>query len=375
MKYEKRVFKNGLRAIAASMKNTEAVTLLVLVGAGSRHENKSINGISHFLEHLFFKGTKSRPSPGQISRVLDAIGAAYNAFTSKEYTGFWVKTSSTDFDIGLDMVSDILLEPIFKKEEVEKERSVIFQEKNMREDIPYARAADILENVLYGDTPLGRDIIGTEKSIPKIKREQIREYFKNFYTGANLVVVVAGNIESDTAFKKIEKAFRAMSVGKIGKKERTDDSQKKSQVKLIEKKTDQMHFAMGIRAYGMFDERKYGLGLLSTILGGNLSSRLWMEIREKSGLAYYVGSSAEQYVDAGYLAIKAGVPHEKLGKVLGKISEIFRKIKQKGVSEKELKNAKSFTRGRFALSLESSDEVAMFFGEQELLLGKIFQPE
>jgi len=375
MHYEKKIFKNGIKAVVVPMENTEAVTLLVLMGTGSRYEDKNIGGISHFLEHLFFKGTKSRPSPGQIARSLDKIGAVYNAFTSKEYTGFWVKSAYSEFDTSLDIVSDILLNPIFKKEEIEKERGVIIQERNMREDIPYARAADILENVLYGDTPFGRDIIGTEESIKKIRRGQIINYFKNHYFGSNAVVVVAGNIDSSKIFKKLEKFFDKMPAGKIQPKNKVNDCQRETRIKLIEKKTDQMHFVMGFRTYNMRDERKYPLGLLSIILGGNLSSRLWMEIREKSGLAYYVGSESEQYTDAGYLKIHAGVPHESLVKVIGKVAEIIGKIKQKGISEKELKDAKSFTRGRFALSLESSDEVAVFFGEQELLLKKILQPE
>ncbi len=375
MQYEKKIFKNGLRAIAVPMKNTEAVTLLVLVGTGSGNETKDIGGISHFLEHLFFKGTKSRPTPGQITRVLDKIGAVYNAFTSKELTGFWVKTAFYDFDIGLDIVSDILLESLFKKEEIERERNVIIQEKNMREDVPYAKAADVLENVLYGDSPLGRDIIGTKESIGKIKRSQIINYLKTHYSGSNAVIVAAGNIDAKTAFRKLENAFRKMPEKKTGLRKKTSDSQKEARIKLIEKETDQMHLAMGVRAYSLFDERKYALGLLSVVLGGNLSSRLWTEIREKLGLAYYVGSSDEYYTDVGYLGIKAGVPHEKLSEVLEKITGITKKIKKFGVSEKELKDAKSFTRGRFALSLESSDEVAMFYGEQELLLKKILQPE
>ena len=375
MRYEKRVFENGLRAVVAPMKNTDAVTLLVLVGAGSRCETKDIGGISHFLEHLFFKGTKNRPSPGQIAKVLDKIGAVYNAFISKEFTGFWVKTASNDFNIGLDIVSDILLEPLFKKEEIERERGVIFQEKNMREDMPHAKVGDILENVLYGDTPLGRDIIGNDQSIAKIRREQIIKYLKNNYFGSNTVVAVAGNIESGIAFQKLSQAFRKMPKGKIKAKEKTDDFQKEPRIKLVEKKTDQMHFAMALRAYNLFDEKKYGLGLLSTILGGNLSSRLWLEIREKLGLAYYIGSGDEQYTDAGYLDIKAGVSHDSLPKVLEKAVEIIKKIKRQGISEKELKDAKSFTRGRFILSLESSDEVAMFYAGQELLLKRILQPE
>ena len=375
MKYEKRVFKNGLRAIVTPMENTETAMLLVLVGTGSRYEDRNINGISHFLEHLFFKGTKKRPNPGQIHSALDKIGAIHNAFTTKEFTGFWVKTAAADFDIGLDVVSDILLEPIFKKEEIEKERGVIFQEKNMIEDTPQARAGEILENVLYGDAPLGWNIIGNNDSLKKIQREQIIRYLKDHYVGSNAIVVAAGNIDANKTFSKLEKSFRLMPKGEIKPRNEADDLQENFQIKLVEKKTDQMHFAMGLRAYNMFDEKKYALNLLSVILGGNASSRLFMEIREKLGLAYYVGSGGEQYTDVGYLSIGAGVPHDALQKVLEKIAEIIGKIKEKGISEKELKNAKSFARGRFALSLESSDEVAMFLGEQELLLRKILQPE
>jgi predicted Zn-dependent peptidase len=375
MQYKKKVFGNGLKAIVAPMKNTETATLLVLVGTGSRYETKEVNGISHFLEHLFFKGTKNRPNPGQIHSALDRIGAVYNAFTSKEFTGFWVKTASPDFDIGLDIVSDILLEPIFKKEEIEKERGVILQEKNMIEDLPPRKAADVLESVLYGDAPLGWEVIGTNESIKKIERPEIINYLKEHYTGLNAVVVATGNIGSKAVFSKLEKAFSSMPRGKIKLKKKASDFQKEFQIRLIEKKTDQMHLAIGLRAYNMFDKKKYALNLLSVILGGNMSSRLSMEIREKLGLAYYVGSGGDQYTDVGYLGISAGIPHEKLPKVLEKIVEIIGKIKQKGISEKELKDAKSFSRGRFALSLESSDEVAVFLGEQELFLKKILQPE
>lgn len=375
MHYEKKIFENGMKAIVIPMENTSAVTLLVLIGTGSRYESKNINGISHFLEHLFFKGTKSRPSPGEIASALDKIGAVYNAFTSKELTGFWVKSAYSDFDVSLDIVSDILLEPLFKEEEIERERGVILQEKNMREDMPPAKADEVLENVLYGDTPLGWDVIGTEESIKSIGRNQILDYLKNHYIGPNAVVIVAGNVDKNKTFSDLEKKFKRMPEGKAKDAEKEKDFQESPRIKLIDKKTDQMHFAMAVRAYDIFDERKYPLSLLATVMGGNMSSRLWMEIREKLGLAYYISSANEYYADAGYMAVKAGVPHEDLAVVLEKIADAFKGIRDKGVSEKELKDAKSFTRGRLALSLESSDEVAMFCGEQELLTKKILQPE
>ncbi|MBU2219246.1 insulinase family protein, partial [Patescibacteria group bacterium] len=298
---EKKVLDNGLRVIIVPMKNSEAVTIQVLVGAGSRYEPKKINGISHFLEHLFFKGTKSRPKPGQVHKDLNRIGAAYNAFTSKENTGFWVKSSVEDFDVGLDVVSDILLEPLFKNEEIEKERGVILQEISMYEDEPRRRVIDIVENVLYGDQPLGRDIAGTKETINNIKRTDIVKYESDNYLSKNMVVIAAGNIDKKTAFKKIKNVFSRIRKGENKSFQRIKISQKSPQIKIIKKDSDQTHFALAFRGYDMFDEKRYILNLLSVVLGGNMSSRLFTEIREKLGLAYYVYSWGDQYNDCGYL--------------------------------------------------------------------------
>ncbi len=375
MKYEKRVFKNGLRAIVAPMENTETATLLVLVGTGSRYETKNINGISHFLEHLFFKGTKSRPKPGQPHKDLDKIGATHNAFTSKEYTGFWVKSAAKDFDIGLDIVSDILLEPLFRPEEIEKEKGVILQEINMCEDEPQHKVLDTLENVLYGDQPLGWDVIGTKENISAIKKEDILKYRKFNYLSKNMVMVAAGNLNAEETFLKIKKYFSRVKKGKNKPCQKIKISQKSPRFKIIEKKLDQTHLALAIRTYDMFDEKRYALNLLSVILGGNFSSRLWMEIREKLGLAYEIYAFSDHAIDCGYLGIGAGIDHHEFEKTIKKIAEILKNIKQKGVSKEELKAAKSFSRGQMALKLETSDSIASFCANQELFYNKILQPE
>lgn len=373
--FEKKVLDNGLRVILAPMNNTEAITLMVLVKVGSRWETKNINGVSHFLEHLFFKGTKSRPEPGQVHKDLNKIGADHNAFTSKEMTGFWVKLAGKYFDIGLDVVSDILLEPLFKEEEIEKERGVITQEIDMYEDNLRAKAQSVLENVIFGDQPVGWDIAGDKKTVGGIRREDIIKYEKENYLASNMVVVAAGNLNKDDVFGRIKKVFGRIKKGANKPCAKAEIHQKTPNVKIIKKDCDQTHLAMAFRAYDMFDEKRYAINLLSIILGGNTSSRLFMEIREKLGLAYYVYSWGDQYLDCGYLGLAAGVPHEKLLEVAEKIMLICKEIKDGKVSEKDISAAKNYVRGQTALKFETSDEIAGFVANQELFYNKLEQPD
>lgn len=359
----------------APMKDTQAITLWVLFGTGSKYEEKRINGISHFLEHLFFKGTKSRPKAGQVNRELDRLGAQSNAFTSKEFTGYYVKAAAKHFDIALDIVSDILIEPLFKPEEIEKERGVILQEISMYEDDPRRQAFEVFEELLYGDQPAGWDTAGYPQTVRNIARDDIVKYKESHYQTTNAVVVVAGNIEPGEAFRKIDKAFKKMKRGKKLEKPKVKEIQKKPQVKFKKKDVDQTHLRLGVRAFNMYDERRYAMTILQTILGGNWSSRLWTELREKRGLTYYVRAFQENYTDTGYLMAAAGVPHEKLAQTTKKIVEILRAVRQKGVSEAEIKFAKEYIRGSMALAFESTDEVATFLASQELFYQKIMTPE
>ena len=357
------------------MKDTEAVTLWALFGTGSKYETKKISGVSHFLEHLFFKGTKSRPTPDLVIRKLDRIGAQKNAFTSKEYTGYYVKSAAKHFDIGLDIVSDILIEPIFKKSEIEKERGVVLQELAMYEDDPRRQAYDLIEELLYGNQPAGWDVGGTPETVKRISREAIIHYKKSHYTTSNAVVVTAGNIEPEETFKKIERAFSKMYKGKKLRKEKVIERQRVPAVKFKKKDVDQTHLRLALRSYDMYDERRYALQVLATIFGGNMSSYLWREIREKGGLAYYVGASPDESTDTGYLLATAGVAHANFLKTVKKIVEILRRIKTKGVAEREINFAKEFIRGSMALSFESTDEVATFLASQELFYNKIMTPQ
>ncbi|MBI2023495.1 insulinase family protein [Candidatus Giovannonibacteria bacterium] len=375
MNYEKRTLKNGLRAIVAPMKDSPSATLLVLFGTGSKYETKRLNGISHFLEHLFFKGTKHRPKPGQVHKDLDRLGAQHNAFTSKEITGYYVKAASKHFDVSLDIVSDILLEPLFIKEEIEKERGVILQEISMYEDDPRRQAFEVFEELLYGDQPAGWDTAGYPHTVKNIERNDILKYRASHYLTSNAVVIVAGNVDPEETFQKIEKSFSKMKDGKKVEKIKTKETQKTPKILLKKKEVDQAHIRLGVRSYDMFDKRRYAAAVLQTILGGNASSRLFMELREKLGLTYYVMASLEEYSDSGYLVAAAGVPHDSSQKTVEKMVSIFTDLRKKGVTAEELKFAKEFIRGSMALQFESTDEVAMFLASQEIFRKKIMTPE
>ena len=374
MKYEKHTLKNGLRVIIAPMKNTESVVFQVLVKTGAKNEDKKVNGISHFLEHLVFKGTKNRPKPGAISKELDSIGAENNAFTSKEITGFWVKSASSNFDIGLDVVSDMVLNPIFDAKEIEKERGVILQEISMYEDQPRDKVVRDIESMIYEGNPHSMATLGASESVKNISRTDIIKYREKRYLPNNIVVVVAGDIDEKSAFEKIGKLFSGLKTGKLKKILPPKVKQKEVKISLKDKKCDQSHIVVGARAYGINDERKYALDILAVILGGNMSSRLFKELREKRGLAYYLGASGAQYEDSGYLNIRAGVPKEKLYLVFQIIAKLMDDFKKRQLSKNELYFAKEFLRGRMTLSLEHTEEIADFFGEQELFCGKILTP-
>lgn len=371
MNYTKHTLNNGVRVILAPMNSTKAVSIVVLVGAGSNYESKEINGISHFLEHLFFKGTKTRPRAGDVNKALDRLGADHNAFTSKEMTSFWVKTADKYFDESLDIVSDILTQPLFKEEELEKEKGVIVQEISMYEDIPQRKVYEVWDEMLYPNQPAGRSIAGTKEVISLLRRKDILEYRKKHYIAQNIVVTVAGNFDPSSVLKKVDKVFKKISSGKIPSKKPVVEKQKSPIVKIINKDTDQTHLILGVRTFGMFDERRYALGLLGVILGGNSSSKLFVEIREKLGLAYYVNAFSEQLTDSGYLIAKAGIPKSSLKKACNKIVKLMGEFKSREISEKELKFAKDFLQGTISLGLESSDDVALFYGEQELFHKKI----
>ncbi len=373
--FQKTTLKNGLRIITVPMKNTEAVTFLVLVGTGSKYETKEINGISHFLEHMLFKGTKKRPNTLEIAETLDRIGGEYNAFTSQEMTGYWAKVSSKHQDIALDWIADIFLNSKLEPKEIEKEKGVIIEEIKMLLDTPTAYISDLWNKVLYGDQPAGWRVIGEEKNILKFDREKIFDYFKSHYSAKNTIICVAGNLKSETIIKKIEKTFQLINKKEPVKRIKVNDWQKKPTTLVYFKETDQTHLCLGVRGYNIFHPQKYAIALLATILGGNMSSRLFISVREKRGLAYYIRTSAESNLDTGDLVTSAGVDHKNVERVIDLILKEYQSFKNKSIDKEELQKAKDYLKGTTSLSLETSDSQASFYASQELFKKKILTPE
>lgn len=372
--YNKRTLKNGLRIITVPMKGTQAVTVLVLVGVGSKNETKEINGISHFLEHMFFKGTKKRPDTTALIEPLDRIGGMYNAFTGKEQTGFWAKANSENLDIVLDWVSDIFLNSQFDEKEIAKEKGVIVQEMKMYLDTPMAHIQDVWERLLYGNQPAGWPIIGQKENIMRFERNEFIDYKKRHYLAPNTVVCVAGNVESQIAEQKVKKCFERIKVEKPKPRLKAIEKQINPEVLIHYKKTDQTHLCLGVRGYNMFHPLRYAQLVLATILGGYMSSRVWISVRAKQGLAYYIKTNAEEMTDTGFLVTQAGVDHQKVESAINLVLKEYYKIKKQRVSKSELQKAKDNIKGSFSLSLESSDAQATFYANQELSTNKIISP-
>jgi predicted Zn-dependent peptidase len=373
--YKNKTLDNGLRVITIPMKNANSVTVLILVGTGSKYETKDINGISHFLEHMFFKGTEKRPTTLAISETLDSVGGEYNAFTSKEVTGYWAKVDKKHSDTALDWIFDIFLNSKFDETEMNREKTVIIEEVNMYLDTPTAYIGDLWETLLYGDQPAGWRVIGEKENILSFNREKVVDYFKSHYSPSNTIVCVAGAITSKEIEKKIGAYF--INVKKVAEPEKllAKEDQSNPEVLIHNKKTDQTHFCLGVRAYDLFDERKSALSLLAVILGGNMSSRLFIKVRERNGLAYSIHTSTDNSTDTGYLVTQAGIDHKNLEKSVQLILEEYRDLRDNKITEKELQKAKDYIRGTTSLSLDSSDSQASFYGVQELLEKNILTPE
>lgn len=377
MRYSNTVLKNGLRLITIPIEEVQSVTTLVLVGAGSRYEVKENNGISHFLEHMAFKGTKKRPSAIEISSIIDGMGAESNAFTSKEYTGYYIKSAADKVDVSLDLLSDMLTNLELSQEEIEKERGVIIEEINMYEDTPARKIGDVIEELLYGDVPLGWDIAGTKDVIRSVNRNDFVEYMKKWYATSNMVLVVAGKIDPEEIETKAQDYFGKLEDWKIGTFNKVTETQEKPAIKLVHKTTEQAHFALAVRSAGVHNEEdRYPLAILASVLGGGMSSRLFSEVREKRGLAYYVRAYADRYQDVGYFAAFAGVDKNRIDEAITVVKEEFLKVAKTGeITEEEVKKAKEYNKGHFVLGLEDTQSVAIFFAMNQILEKELKTPE
>lgn len=375
MQYQRKLLPNGLRVIVAPMPSFESATVLVHVFAGSRFETKQNSGISHFLEHMAFKGTKKRPSALSISTLIDGVGGECNAFTGKETTGYYIKSKADHIGLSMDILSDMLSNSLFKEEEIEKERGVILEELNLYEDTPARKIGDVYERLLYGDSPLGWDVGGEKDVIKTIKREDFVTYLSRFYSAHSIAVVVAGGVQVEETFDLVKKHFGHMATFDTKSYTKVVDKQDKPYVLLRQKTTEQVHIALGVRTVSLMHPHRYALSILSAILGGGMSSRLFHEVREKRGLAYYVRSASEHYQDCGSLVSFAGVDPKRVEEAIAVILEQYHGISSRqrrdSISNEEIKKAKEFIKGHLVLELEDSRAVAGFYGSQELLEAKI----
>lgn len=372
--FKKTSLKNGLRIITVPQKGTKAVTVLILVGTGSKYEKKEINGISHLLEHLLFKGTKKRPTHISISEPLDRVGGIYNAFTGEDYTGYYAKVDAKHFDLALDVISDIYLNSKLDSKEIKKEKGVIIEEINMYYDHPASYVQNLWNKVLYGDQPAGRDIAGTKESVLAISRKQLFNYMKTQYTASNTIVCIAGNV-SKNALAKTKKYFSKIKEKKIIEKSEVIEEQKKPELLIKNKETDQTHFCLGVRGYNFSHPKRFVLEILGLILGGMMSSRMFIKIREELGLAYYVRTIVSSDPDTGFLVTQAGVDNTRVEKAISAVLNEYKKMAKTKISAKELKKAKDHFKGKMALLFEASDAQASFYGAQELLEKKILTPD
>lgn len=361
---------SGLKVVTKSLAGTEAITCLVLVGAGSRYETKKRNGLSHFLEHMFFKGGEKFKNTKEVSEAIDAVGGDFNAFTGKEYAGYFVKVRSEHAETAYDVLSDMLVSATFPAEEIEKERGVILEEYNMYQDTPMYQVGWDFERLLFGDQPMGRDQIGTKASIKSFQRDDFVNYKTELYQPENIVIAVAGKCEHTEVVKQIEKFFHFENGKKKFDWKALKKFEAKSPVKIQDKKTEQGHLVLGVSGTEAESETHWVQRLLAVILGGNMSSRMFLNVRERKGLCYYIRTNTDDYTDIGVVSTSAGVDLKRLPLAVSAIRTEYEQLAEKGTDAGELKRAQEFLKGKLTLRLEDSEEYAHLIGKQHLLYQK-----
>lgn len=360
---------SGLPVLTATSDGTESVTVLVFAGAGSRYESNEERGISHFLEHMFFKGGKKYKTTQEVSAAIDGVGGDFNAFTGKEYAGYYVKVAAAEIELACDVLSDMLLHASFPQEEIEKERGVIMEEERMYQDTPMYRAGWDFEELLYGDCPLGWDTIGTEKLIRSVNQADFQAHKDRLYTPDNLVLTFAGKVSDAQAMKLATKFFSGIE-GKKGGSFVPLTKYGGKKVYLRTKNTEQAHLVLGFPGLPALDADHFAIKILSVILGGNMSSRMFLNIREAKGLCYYIATELDNYMDGGSLSTRAGVDQSRLHEAISAIRHEYEVCAAKGVTDAEIRRAKDYLKGKITLSLEDSEERAHFYGKQALLYPK-----
>lgn len=371
--YQKTTLDNGLRIVTANMPHTRSVTVVLYYGVGSRYERKELGGISHFIEHMVFKGTERRPRPEMISEAIEGVGGYLNASTGLETTNYYAKVPSKHFGLALDVLTDMLDRPLFQPSEIEKERQVIIEEINATLDSPSDLVGELFEELLWGDQPVGRPIGGTRESVGAASREDLLTYLKSHYVPQNLVVSVAGNIQHDDVVTQVHNVFGGYPRGAEPPRfEAAAAPQDKPRVLLYNKETEQANLVFGLPALSAFDPDRYKLDLLNSILGDGMSSRLFVQLRENMGLAYSVGSYTRKMTDTGEFGVYGGMEVGRAKESITAALAEMAKMKREKPSEDELNKVKEYRKGGMVLGLEDTAGVAMWGGGQELRYGRIY---
>ncbi|MEO8065397.1 MAG: pitrilysin family protein [Candidatus Doudnabacteria bacterium] len=373
--YNKKILKNGVTLLTVPIPNALSVIMSVFVKAGSRYEEKRVNGISHFLEHLHFKGTKKFPTAKKLSEVVDSIGGEFNANTGKEHTQYYIRAASEHLNLIADVLTDLVQNPLFDEKEIEREKGVIIEEINMYKDNPQIHIESLFEETMWPKTPLGWDIAGTADVIRSIKRADIIGYRKKWYQPANTIIAVAGNFDQKKLEEMIENAWGRHSGVKTGSIVPANDKQSRPFLSVQNKPSEQAHMMVGFKALDYNSNKNSQLQLLSTVLGGGMSSRLFIQIRERRGLAYYVGSSLNNYLDSGNFYVRAGLKVGSAPEALELILSELKKICDQPVAPKELKKAKEYVKGKTVLAMEDSHGTLDWYLTQIAFMKKTESPK
>ncbi|MGC9046577.1 MAG: M16 family metallopeptidase [Minisyncoccia bacterium] len=368
------VLDNKLKIIIINQPQSTTTTAMVFVKAGSLYETKNINGISHFLEHLCFKGTTKRPNQLAIATELEKLGSEYNALTSHEYTAYFIKSQNKNLDKILDILADIYLNSLFNPQDIEMEKGPIIEEINMYEDIPMSKVQELFLALVYGDQPAGWPIAGTKENVLKINQEKILNYRQAHYSAQTTTIVIAGGFENKNIIQDIQNLFKNINTNPTIPKQQTIENQNKPQYKILNKKSDQTHLVLGFKTTNIFDDDKYALDLLANMLGGGMGSRLFQKIRTQLGIAYYIKSSTDFFTDHGLLTISAGIDGNKINDAINIILDECNSFKT-NVPSSELQKAKEYTIGQLLLSLETSDEVSLYYGLQDAVGLPLMNPD
>jgi predicted Zn-dependent peptidase len=371
--FERFSLGNGLRVLTAPMPHAQSVSCFVMLAAGSRYETAETNGIAHFAEHMFFKGTERRPTARHIAGEIDAIGGEFNAFTGKEYTGYYVRCAAETRDTALDVLVDMLRNSRFDADEIEREKGVIVEEMNMYFDTPRDFVGGVYESLLYGDQPLGWDIIGRKETVRGATRETFLDYTGTWYRPERMVVGVGGQV-GDGLRDRLEELLGDLPAADTPTPPAYAPNEN-GRVHVHTKQSDQAHLVLGVRSRPLGDPDRYVLQLLATVLGGGMSSRLFTEVRERRGLAYYVFGTNHSYTDAGSLYAQSGVDINRIDDAVSTIVEQFRLLADEAVPADELEKARNFAKGRFVLQLESPHGTIMYGLRREVLEGRAEEPQ